>query len=198
MITIMYMSTGGTEIFMRVSREQMQANRLRILDAASRLFRERGFEAVSVAEVMAAAGLTHGGFYGHFGSKDDLIAEAISHMFAVQDDGSGDVGRYLDAYLSSQHCGNIGRGCPTAALVTDIRRQTPAARQALTEGFRSQIDQMARAIPRRDATDARRDAIGAWSAMVGAIVIARAIDDRELSEEVLQETRRWIDRRLDE
>ena len=182
---------------MRVSRDQMQANRLRILDAASRLFREKGFDAVSVAEVMKAAGLTHGGFYGHFQSKDDLIAQAIGHIFTAQDEGSGDLGAYLNAYLSPQHRESVGEGCPTAALIADIRRQTPEARLAMTEGFKSQIDRIARAIAAPDAPDARRRAIGAWAAMVGAVVIARAIEDQALSDQVLDETRLWIEASLD-
>lgn len=181
---------------MRVSRDQMQANRLRILDAASRLFREKGFDAVSVAEVMKAAGLTHGGFYGHFQSKDDLIAQAIGHIFTAQDDGSGDLGAYLNAYLSPGHRNAVGEGCPTAALVADIRRQTPEARLAMTEGFRSQIDRIARAIAAPGSSDARRRAIGAWAAMVGAVVIARAIEDQALSDQVLEETRLWIEANL--
>ncbi|EJL34525.1 transcriptional regulator [Caulobacter sp. AP07] len=183
---------------MRVSRDQMQANRLRILDSASRLFREKGFEAVSVAEVMKAAGLTHGGFYGHFESKDDLIAQAIGHIFTAQDDGQGDLGAYLNAYLSSQHRDSVGEGCPTAALVADIRRETPAARLAMTEGFRSQIDRMAKAIAEPGAAASRRQAVGAWAAMVGAVVLARAIDDPALSDEILDETRSWIEGNLGE
>lgn len=183
---------------MKVSRDQMQANRRRILDSASRLFREKGFEAVSVAEVMKAAGLTHGGFYGHFESKDDLIAQAIAHIFTAQEDGRGDLGAYLNAYLSPQHRDSVGEGCPTAALVADIRRQTPAARLALTEGFRSQIDRIARAIAEPGAAASRRQAVGAWAAMVGAVVLARAIDDPALSDEILDETRSWIEGNLGE
>ena len=183
---------------MRVSREQMLANRLRILDAASRLFREKGFEAVSVAEVMKAAGLTHGGFYGHFDSKDDLIAQAIAHIFTIEESGEGGRGElpaYLDAYLSPGHRDSVGEGCPTAALVADIRRQAPAARLAMTEGFRSQIGRVAEAIPALDAADARRQAVGTWAAMVGAVLLARATDDPALSEEILRETRSWIEGR---
>ena len=180
---------------MRVSREQMLANRLRILDAASRLFREKGFDAVSVAEVMKAAGLTHGGFYGHFDSKDDLVAQAIAHIFTVQEAGQGGKGlaTYLDAYLSPWHRDRVGEGCPTAALVADIRRQAAPARTAMTDGFRSQIDRVAAAIPADDPARARRQAVGTWAAMVGAVVLARAIDDPVLSEEILDQTRSWIE-----
>jgi TetR/AcrR family transcriptional repressor of nem operon len=180
---------------MRVSREQMQANRLRILDAASRLFREKGFDAVSVAEVMKAAGLTHGGFYGHFDSKDDLVAQAIGHIFTVQEAGQGGQGlaAYLDAYLSPWHRDRVGEGCPTAALVADIRRQAAAARTAMTDGFRSQIDRVAAALPAGDPAQARRQAVGTWAAIVGAVVLARAIDDPVLSEEILDQTRSWIE-----
>lgn len=173
---------------MRVSRDQMQANRLRILEAAAQLFREKGFEAVGVAEVMRAAGLTHGGFYGHFESKDDLIAQAVAHIFTARQDGRGE----LDAYLSPEHRDSVGKGCPMAALVADIRRQTPAARSAMTEGFRSQIDRVAAAIDGTARGEARREAVGTWAAMVGAVVLARAIDDPVLSKEVLDETRAWI------
>src|SRR3954453_19093755 len=98
------MSTGLVEnLQMKVSREQMAQNRRRILDAASRLFRAKGFDAVSVAEVMKAAGLTHGGFYGHFASKDDLVAQTLGHVLAKDPGGGGDLRAYLDAYLSPMH-----------------------------------------------------------------------------------------------
>ncbi|MET3663533.1 TetR/AcrR family transcriptional regulator [Caulobacter sp. 1776] len=178
---------------MKVSRDQMQANRVRILESASRLFREKGFEAVSVAEVMKAAGLTHGGFYGHFESKDDLIAQAVAHIFAASEGGGpGGLAAYLDAYLSPEHRDGVGAGCPTAALVSDIRRQTPAARAAMAEGFKSQIDHVAAALGDTGG-DSRRRAIGTWASMVGAVVLARAIEDPGLAKEILDETRAWID-----
>ena len=97
MIVIMIMSMGLVEKFeMKVSREQMAENRRRILDVASRLFREKGFDAVSVSEVMKAAGLTHGGFYGHFSSKDDLVAETVGYVLSNDEDGGGDLRAYLD------------------------------------------------------------------------------------------------------
>ncbi|MGJ4930443.1 TetR/AcrR family transcriptional regulator [Bradyrhizobium sp. HKCCYLS2038] len=178
---------------MKVSREQMAENRRRILDVASRLFREKGFDAVSVAEVMKAAGLTHGGFYGHFSSKDDLVAETIGYVLAGDGNGDGDLRAYLDAYLAPRHRDNAADGCPMAGLAADIRHQTPAARAAMTTGLRSQIERLAKALPEVDAADRRRAAIGTWAAMVGAVILARAIDDTRLSDEVLTQTRAWID-----
>ena len=101
---------------MKVSREQVAENRKRILDAAARLFRERGFESVTVAEVMSAAGLTHGGFYGHFDSKEALIDAAMAHRPSWQ---QGWVTlespeRYADSYLSRQHRDGVGSGCQFA------------------------------------------------------------------------------------
>jgi TetR/AcrR family transcriptional regulator, transcriptional repressor for nem operon len=178
---------------MKVSREQMAENRRRILDEASRLFRVKGFDAVSVAEVMKAAGLTHGGFYGHFTSKDDLIAQTLTHALSVGASGGGDLRSYLDAYLSPQHRDNAAGGCPTAGLAADIRHQTPAARAAMTEGLRSQIDRISAALLGVNPADRRRAAIGSWAAMVGAVILARAIDDPALSDEILEQTRAWID-----
>lgn len=178
---------------MRVSREQMAENRRRILDAASRLFREKGFDTVGVAEVMKAAGFTHGGFYGHFSSKDDLVAETVAHVLS----GGGGDGRgmrgYLDAYLSPAHRDNAADGCPTAGLASDIRHQSAEAKGAMTSGLRSQIDRISEALPEVNAADRRRVAIGTWAAMVGAMILARATDDPAFSDEILEQTRAWIE-----
>jgi TetR/AcrR family transcriptional regulator, transcriptional repressor for nem operon len=178
---------------MKVSREQMAENRRRILDEASRLFRAKGFDAVGVAEVMKAAGLTHGGFYGHFTSKDDLIAQTLAHVLAVDSGGGGDLRAYVDAYLSPRHRDNAAGGCPTACLAADIRHQTAAARAAMTEGLRLQIDRVSAALPGVSPADGRRAAIGSWAAMVGALILARAVDDAALSDEILEQTRAWLE-----
>lgn len=182
---------------MKVSREQMAENRRRILDAASRLFRDKGFDAVSVAEVMKAAGLTHGGFYGHFNSKDDLIAQTLAHVLAADSGGGGDLHAYVKAYLAPRHRDNAAGGCPTAGLAAAIRHQSQAARSAMAEGLRSQLDRIGKALPELDAADRRRAAIGSWAAMVGAVILARAVDDPALSDEVLEQTRAWIDTGID-
>src|ERR1700742_4972140 len=106
---------------MKVSREQVAENRKRILDAAAKLFRERGFETVTVAEVMSAAGLTHGGFYGHFASKEALIEAAMAHEQTGRRSRSTleDASRYADGYLTRQHRDNVGVSCAFAALGTE-------------------------------------------------------------------------------
>ncbi|HEX7960909.1 MAG TPA: helix-turn-helix domain-containing protein, partial [Terriglobales bacterium] len=165
---------------------------------ASRLFRAKGFDAVSVVEVMKAAGLTHGGFYGHFSSKDDLIAHSVGHALAKDAGGGDDFCAYLDAYLSPHHRDNAANGCPTAGLVADIRHQTGAARLAMSKGLQSQIERISAALPGDSSADRRRAAIGIWAAMVGAMILARAIDEPAFSDEVLKQTRQWIDQQIDQ
>lgn len=197
MMIVMIMSMGLVEKFvMKISRERMVENRDRILVVASRLFREKGFDAVSVSEVMKAAGLTHGGFYGHFSSKDDLVAKTICHALSSGDSRGVDLRAYLADYLTPRHRDNPAAGCPTAGLAADIRHQTPAARAAMTVGLRWQIERVTKALPDIDAENRRRAAIGTWAAMVGAVILARAIDDGTLSDEVLEQTRAWIEATL--
>jgi TetR/AcrR family transcriptional repressor of nem operon len=182
---------------MKVSREQMVENRQRILDVASRLFREKGFEAVSVVEVMKAAGLTHGGFYGHFDSKDDLIAHALAHAIDSRKGVEVDLRVFLDEYLSARHRDNAADGCPIAGLAADTLRQTPEARSTVTDGVRAQIDWIFQKLPGLYDPDRRRRAIASCAAMVGATILARAATDPALSDEILKETRAWIDDGLD-
>lgn len=179
---------------MKVSREQMTQNRGRILSEAGRLFREKGFDAVSVAEVMKAAGMTHGGFYGHFRSKDDLIAHAIGSAVDSQSV-TDDIGAWIDTYLSGAHRDHPERGCPMAALAGLMRQQAPEARASMAQILAAQIDTLAQSVSGTDAAGRRRAAIGSWSAMVGALILARSIDDPALSDELLSEARAWIDER---
>ena len=182
---------------MKVSREQMAENHARILEVASRMFREKGFEAVTVAEVMKAAGLTHGGFYGHFKSKDDLVAQTLAHVLTANAGKTPDIRAYVAGYLSPAHRDDPGHGCPVAGLAAETRHESPAALAAMTAGLREQIDRLSRALPGTSDADKRRNAIGSWAAMVGAVILARAIDDPALSNEVLDQTHAWIDAGLD-
>ena len=133
---------------MKVTREQAAQNRERILDAAAQLFRERGFEGIGVADLMKEAGLTHGGFYGHFSSKDDLIAQASARELTRSlEHWSNFAGRASDdplsavagAYLTRSHRDNPGTGCVLAALGPDVSRQGPAVRRAVTDYVRSVV-----------------------------------------------------------
>ena len=177
---------------MKVSREQMVENRRRILKEASRLFRDRGFAAVTVADVMKASGQTHGGFYGHFASKDDLITATVADTLAGESAGMTDIDAWTDAYLSPLHRENPDQGCPMASLAGLMRHQTPEARAAMTHGLSTHIDRFARGLPGNTDAERRQAAIGRWAAMVGAVVLSRAVDDTALSDELLRETRAWI------
>ena len=179
---------------MKVSREQMQINRERILTEAARLFRERGFEDVGVAEVMNAAGLTHGGFYGHFASKDDLIAETVAHMMANGTKLSAEnLPGFVNAYLSRRHRDGVAQGCPIAALAGDVRRQDASARRAMTKGLRAQINQIAASMSDdQSKRTQQRAAVGVWATMVGALVLARTTDDEAFSDQILRDAKAWL------
>lgn len=177
---------------MKVSREQMVENRRRILQEASRLFRAHGFAAVTVADVMKAAGQTHGGFYGHFASKDALIAATIADTLASEGSAITDVEAWTDAYLSPRHRENPAFGCPMASLAGAMPHQKTEARAAMADGLSAHIDRFASSLPGDSDADRRRAAIGRWAAMVGAVVLSRAIDDAALADEVLRETRAWL------
>src|SRR5262245_37831732 len=128
MTTIIYIvkAADRRERHMRVSREQAAANRERIVEAAARLFRECGFDGVGVDAIMKEAGLTHGGFYGHFGSKDDLAAEAVARALAQGTEklgGDMNLDAFVRAYLSERYCADRGDGCALAALGADMARE---------------------------------------------------------------------------
>lgn len=176
---------------MKVSREQKAENRDAILKAAGELFRVKGFEAVGVAEVMSAAGLTHGGFYGHFKSKDDLIAQTLAYMLAKSNP-DFEFKSFVDRYLSPNHRDNVAKGCPTAALAAATRQQSTATRKALTTAMSGHFDNLSRKVGGKRAAERRRAAIGSWSAMLGALILARAVNDPDLADEILNETRLWI------
>jgi TetR/AcrR family transcriptional repressor of nem operon len=179
---------------MKVSREQAARNRERIVEVAGKLFRERGFDGIGVADIMKSAGLTHGGFYGHFGSKDDLAAEACARALdASLKTWEAEIGRNPDAlrgivrsYLSTRHRDHPGQGCVIAALSTDAARQNKPVRRAVTDGVRALTDRLASLMPGKSKARRRRDALASFAAMVGALSMARAVDDPKLSEEILQ------------
>ncbi len=177
---------------MKVTREQTAANRERILDVAGALFRERGYDGIGVATIMKRAGLTHGGFYGHFASKDDLASQMTERVLAregwieaLSGKQTPSVGEFVRGYLSPRHRDNAGRGCLFAALGSEAARQPRSVRRAFTEGFRVRLDRLIDLMPARSAAARRQRALATMSGLVGALVLARAVDDAELSDEIL-------------
>jgi TetR/AcrR family transcriptional repressor of nem operon len=178
---------------MRVSREKAAENRERIIAVASTLLREKGFDGIGVAEIMKAADLTHGGFYGHFESKDDLAAQACDAALAysaarwkdVADKAGDDAFAAMIAhYLSPRQYDGSGRGCALVALGSDAPRQDKSVRAVFREGLMKLIDVLMTAIPGTKAAR-RRKSLAVMAQLVGAGVLARAVDDRALAEEIL-------------
>ena len=178
---------------MRVTREQAAANREKILEVAGRLFRERGFGGISVADIMKHAGLTHGGFYGHFDSKDDLAAEITARVLSREGwlqrmTGQADpsLGELAHSYLSPRHRDDVGHGCLLAALGADVVRQSRPVRRAFTEGLRLRVAALQSVLPRRSAAVQRKKALTTMASLVGALILSRAVDDPRLSGEILE------------
>jgi len=173
---------------MKVSKDQVAKHREQIVAAAGRLFRERGFDGVTVADIMKQAGLTHGAFYGYFPSKDALIAEAAAQAL-VPTPQRLPAARYVDNYLTVRHRDDRAGGCIFAGLGTEAARGSGALRHAMTEALRRQLDRFAAESDGKTDKARRRAAIATWSSMVGALLLARLVDDDALSQEVLEETR---------
>ena len=172
---------------MKVSREQAALNRERIVEVAAKLFREKGYDGIGVADLMKNAGLTHGGFYGHFASKEDLMIEASE--LALKMSLAGWQGKtlpdILDSYLTTRHRDAPGGGCPAAAMGQDVARMQPGAQPAFTQATRKQFELLAGLLPDGAPEQRRQQAIATFSAMVGAMVLARTVDDEALSAEIL-------------
>lgn len=183
---------------MKVSREQAARTRERILEEAAKLFRERGFNGVGVANLMKEAGLTHGGFYGHFSSKEDLIAQACIRAFAEKTsmwrterewDAAHPLRSMAGSYLTAKHRDEPGSGCPLATLATDVSRQPLSVRGAFTGGLRELLGIVAENLPGMTEEQARQKAISSWATLVGAMVLARAVDDTGFADEILEAAR---------
>jgi TetR/AcrR family transcriptional repressor of nem operon len=179
---------------MKVSRIQEAENHERILDVATRLFRERGIDGIGVADLMKAAGLTHGAFYGHFKSKEDLVAQACARAVLrmkqnwtnVIDQATGDPLEALAAtYLTPKHRDGAGRGCPMAALGSEIARQAPPVRRAFTDELRPFLDYLSRNVEGNSKSLRRQKALATYAGLVGALIVSRAVDDLDLSNEIL-------------
>lgn len=176
----------------RTSSNRKEATHERIVEAAARAIRRSGYGGTGVADIMKAAGLTHGGFYAHFASREAMLAEAADRAGAEAVATSASIAAaappqtalqsLLRAYLSKEHLESIERGCPVAALGSEMPRQAPEVRQAATRRIKEMIDLVARQSPDWGQPGAHERALVTVATMVGALLLARAVDDSRLSD----------------
>jgi AcrR family transcriptional regulator len=176
----------------RYEKGQREATRQHILEIASAQFRESGIAAVGLAGIMAEAGLTNGAFYTHFSSKEELVRavlrDALEQRERRQKDNLANgvaVEVTIRDYLSPRHRDGAANGCPTAALAAEVARHPKATRDAFTAKVADILALMAARMPDGSPEERRRRAIVVYATMVGALQLARAINDRELSEDIL-------------
>jgi TetR/AcrR family transcriptional repressor of nem operon len=177
---------------MRYSQDHKQATRQRILEAAGRRFKEDGIDGAGVAAVMSDAGLTNGAFYAHFASKEDLVANVLAdqvrgqrHRFDAQPGDRAGLEAIVRAYLSPEHRDRCADGCPSAALLDEIGRRPAATRQVFTDELLGTADDIAARLDPADADAARTDALVIFGMMIGTLQLARAMTDRDLSDQLL-------------
>ena len=177
---------------MRYGKDQKPATRQRIVEAAGRRFKHDGIDGAGVAAVMSDAGLTNGAFYAHFTSKEDLVANVLADQLRAQrqsldaeaPDRAG-LEAFVRSYLSSEHRDQCADGCPSAALLDEIVRRPAATRQVFTDELLGVIDDIASRLDPTDVEVARTDALTVFGLMVGTLQLARALTDRDLSDQLL-------------
>jgi TetR/AcrR family transcriptional repressor of nem operon len=183
------------------SQLEKQKTHERIVTLAAKRLREEGLEGIGVADLMKEAGLTVGGFYKHFASRDELVAEAVGLAVGSWrrqqeengiDPASIPLADFADNYLSVRHRDQRGEGCAYAALTADIARSGESVRAIATEGMRRNIETMTARMPQADAADARRNALIATCLMAGAVGLARVANDEALSDEILEVARGFM------
>jgi TetR/AcrR family transcriptional regulator, transcriptional repressor for nem operon len=177
---------------MRYGKDQKEATRRRILEAAGRRFKEDGIDGAGVAAVMSDAGLTNGAFYGHFTSKEDLVTNVLAdqlraqrHSLDGQPPDRAGLEAFIRAYLSPQHRDQSADGCPSAALLDEIARRPAATRQVFTAELMGVIDDIAARLDPTDADAPRTDVLTIFGMMIGTVQLARALTDRDLSDQLL-------------
>jgi TetR/AcrR family transcriptional repressor of nem operon len=188
---------------MKKSKVETAETRRRIVDVAAREFRARGIQATGVADIMSEAGLSHGGFYRHFDSKDHLVAEAceagITAMIGKLEIAAGElIGKegfkaIVEAYVSAAHRDSPGRDCPFASMGSELARTDEATRAAASRGFDELVDVVAKRIGHHHRDAARSEAVFALSAMIGAVTMARIIGSGEASDAILHDVRRHLE-----
>ncbi|MFK8329854.1 TetR/AcrR family transcriptional regulator [Pseudomonas sp. BJa5] len=170
---------------MKVTKEKAASNKAAILQAAAHLYREHGVEGVGIGQLARSVGLTHGGFYGQFpGGKEELAAAAVQQMF--ESDRSAfkqatTLTELVEAYLSERHVAGVGTGCPVPALAADIARQTDTVKQPFTAGIRAMLATIERVDGVENDETSHLRAAQILASMVGAVLLARAVDDPQLA-----------------
>src|SRR6266536_903808 len=189
-------SSSAREVAMRYPKDQKQATRQRILEAAGRRFKQDGIDGAGVAAVMSDAGLTNGAFYAHFKSKEDLVANVLADQLRTQRQGfdglpsdRAGLEAMVRLYLSPQHRDQCADGCPSAALLDEIVRRPAATRQVFTDEQLATADEIAARLDPTDAEAARTDALTILGLMIGTLQLARALADRDLSDRFLTRSR---------
>ena len=183
------------ECALRYRKEQKQATRQRIIETAGRRFKADGIDGSGIAALMKDAGLTNGAFYTHFTSKDDLVATTIADQLQAQNasivahavPGRAGLEQIVRWYLSPWHRDSRDVGCPSAALLDEIGRCTHPTKQAYTDGVLVVADGIAARLAPDDPLSVRTKALSAYASMAGTLQLSRALADRQLADEVLQE-----------
>ena len=176
---------------MRVSRIQAAENRQTVINVASRLFRERGFDGIGLKDLMEGAGLTQGAFYKQFESKEDLAAQASRRALesasqgwstAIAENPDDPLGAVIAFYLSAGHRAEKLDGCPVVALGSDAARQGASVKAAFEEGIKAYLEVLGPLLPKTDGEDSNRKAMVVLSTMVGAMTLSRAVNDPDLAQ----------------
>jgi AcrR family transcriptional regulator len=182
------------ERVVRYGKEHKQATRRRIIQTAGRRFKRDGIDGSGIATLMADAGLTNGAFYAHFASKQELVATAVADQLRNQREslgtlapGRAGVEQYVREYLSVQHRDNPDDGCPSAALLDEIGRCTQATKRAYTDGLLAMVDDIAARLAPQDPPSARAKTLSVFALMVGTLQLSRALADRQLADQVLEQ-----------
>ena len=186
---------------MRYPAHQKQETRERIVRAASRHFRGRGGEGVAIADLMGKLNLTHGGFYKHFDSKEQLFAEAVAKSFedvragfaeaVVKAQPGGELRVLIEQYLSLEHCANPDSGCPLAALASEIPRYPRDVRVKIDRAMRDHLKKVSGFLPGATEKDRQRNCLVLLSGMSGALTLARTVADKEMRQSILQAAREF-------
>jgi TetR/AcrR family transcriptional regulator, transcriptional repressor for nem operon len=173
----------------RYGKDHKQATRRRIIEAAGRRLKRDGIDGSGVAALMADAGLTNGAFYAHFDSKEGLVASVVADQLRDQRErySSQSLEEIVRGYLSIQHRDDTAGGCPSAALLDEIARSSDALSRAYTDGQLAIIDDVAARLAPDDPRSARLRALGVFALMVGTLQVSRALADRSLADDVLEQ-----------